>query len=134
MPSKDNNNAQIRYIMATKKIATPALLKAVEKLNAEIEAFRVETSPETDSVELYEDAYTTRNVRPDFKLYLNGKMTWTEDGRTEDYEHFDEDDVRDTLKYWRACLRRARKYWAMNVDTLDAIQNGEREDIADDEE
>lgn len=117
-----------------KAMTTPALERAVRELNVQIEEFRLESTPETPDVELYEDANTTRRVRPNFKLYLNGKMTWTEDGRTEDYEHFDADDIRDTLKFWRACLRRARKYWAMNADTLDAIQNGEREDINDEED
>lgn len=118
----------------SKEIATPALIRAVEKLNAEIEAFRAESEPDSQSVTLYEDAFTTRVVRPDFKLYKNGRLTWTESGRTEDYNHFDADDIRDTLKFWRANLRRARRYWSMNVETLDAIQNGDREDVESEEE
>ena len=111
-----------------KKIATPALIKAVENLNRDIEKFRLESSPETGSVDLYENANTTRTICPDFKLKSNGDLTWTEDGKRELLDHFDADDIRDTIKFWRACLRRTRKYWEMDVETLDAIQEGEIDD------
>ena len=53
----------------------------------------------------------------------------TDRSRHEEYLHTDDDDIKDTLKFWRANLRRAKKYWAMNAETLDKIQDGEIEDI-----
>lgn len=35
-------------------------------------------------------------------------------------------------KFWRKCLRRAQKYWTMDVDELDALQNGEVEEEDED--
>ena len=107
-------------------IATAKLIKAFEKFNADVESFREMTGDEYAT--LYEDALTTREVK-DFKLYKNGKLVWKEDGVTEVYEHYDEDDVRDSLSFWRSCLRRAKKYWSMSSEDLDAIQDGDKDDI-----
>ena len=108
---------------------TKTLVKAFEKFNEDLKSFGNETG-ET-FVTLYEDAFTTRKVA-NFRLFLNGKLKWIEieDGqlsREEVYEHFDDDDIRDTLKFWRANLRRAKRYWSMDTDTLDKIQEGEIE-------
>ena len=46
------------------------------------------------------------------------------------YKH----DIKDTLKFWRANLRRAKRYWAMDAEILDKIQDGQVEDITDTEE
>ena len=54
--------------------------------------------------------------------------------RHEEYLHTDDDDIQDTLKFWRANLRRAKRYWAMDAETLDKIQDGQVEDITDTEE
>jgi len=104
------------------------IIKGFEKLNADIAAFAKQTEEEGE-VTLYEDAFTTRSVKPDFKLQKNLKLKWTEDGRNEVLEHCDEDDANETLKFWRANLRRAKKYWSMDGDDLDAIQNGDKEDV-----
>ena len=117
-----------------KHIATPKQVKAFEKFQADLKAFGDQTG-ET-FVTLYEDAFTTRRVA-NFRLYLNGKLTWVEFdesrklSQSEEYIHFDSDDVADTLRFWRANLRRAKRYWAMDTDTLDKIQDGEIEDIED---
>lgn len=118
----------------TKMKTTKTLVKAFEKFNEDLKSFGNETG-ET-FVTLYEDAFTTRKVA-NFRLFLNGKLKWIEieDGqlsREEVYEHFDDDDIRDTLKFWRSCLRRAKKYWSMDTDTLDKIQEGEIEDKEED--
>ena len=116
---------------------TDNLIKAFEKFNADLRVFGKETGE--IFITLYEDAFTTRKVC-NFKLFKNGKLTWTEYddvkrlSQKEEYIHTDEDDIRDTLNFWRANLRRAKRYWAMNAETLDKIQDGEIENTTDSEE
>ena len=100
-------------------------IKAWEKFNEEVYAFAQET--ESDEATLYEDAFTTRNVK-DFWMQSNGTLSWVEDGKREVEQMFDEDDAREWLSFWRANLRRAKRYWSMDVDTLDKIQDGTIED------
>lgn len=108
------------------------LIKAVEKFNQELKAFGVETG-ET-YVTLYEDINTTRMVA-DFKLCKNGNLhykefdTFTGKVSQEVDEHYDDDDIRDSLKYWRSALRRAKKYWSIDGETLDKMADGEIADI-----
>ena len=110
---------------------TDKLIKAFEKFNDELNAFGEETGE--IFVTLYEDAFTTRKVC-NFKLFKNGKLTWTEYddvkrlSQKEEYIHIDDDDIKDTLNFWRANLRRAKRYWAMDAETLDKIQDEEIED------
>lgn len=81
----------------------------------------------TAEATLYEDAYTTRNVRG-FTMTPNGELSWTEDGGLNVEKMFDEDDAKEWLSFWRANLRRAKRYWSMDSDRLDAIQDGVIED------
>ena len=111
------------YTMANK--VSDKMVKAFERFNADLEKFRMETEGEEST--LYEDAFTTRKVK-DFKLCKNGKLTWVEDGVKESEQMFDDDDAKDWLSFWRANLRRAKRYWSMNTETLDKIQDGEIED------
>lgn len=116
---------------------TDRLIKAFEKFNEDLKTFGEQTGEVF--VTLYEDANTTRKVA-NFKLYKNGKLTWVEmedvyadrqmicEPMKEEYLHTDDDDIKDTLNFWRANLRRAKRYWAMNTETLDKIQDGEIED------
>lgn len=105
------------------------MVKAFERFNADLKAFGNET--EETFVTLYEDAYTTRKVA-NFRLYKNGKLTWVEMGDEISYQEteqvMDDDDAKDWLSFWRANLRRAKRYWAMDTETLDKIQEGEIED------
>lgn len=116
-------------------------LRMVEKFNADLEAFRKYT--DDDAAVLYEDAYTSftlANVRVE-----NGCLLYEYDGRleketivlqyedTKEYYEEEYDGISDWIKFWRACLRRAKRYWEMDTDTLDAIQSGEKEDDEDDE-
>lgn len=105
-------------------IISPRIVKCWQKFNADLDAFRKET--ETDLATLYEDAYTTREVK-NFRLSLAGTLTWVEDGKTERETLFDDDEAREWLAFWRANLRRAKKYWAMDTETLDRIQDPEDE-------
>lgn len=109
-------------------------LNSWEKFNAELDAFRKET--EEDFATLYEDAYTTRHVK-DFRITKRGiltwweKETWTSKECKERETILDDDDAKDWLSFWKANLRRAKRYWAMEVEKLDAIQDGTIEDIED---
>ena len=106
------------------------MVKAFERFNADLKVFGEETG-ET-FVTLYEDAFTTRRVA-NFRLYKNGKLKWVEIetgqlSREEVEQVFDDDDAKDWLSFWRSNLRRAKRYWSMNTETLDKIQDGEIED------
>lgn len=110
-------------------------IKAWQKFNDELEAFKADTGVE-GYVTLYEDAYTTREVK-DFKITKTGILTWweaetyKETERQEREQVVDEDDAREWLKFWRAAFRRAKRYWAMDAETLDKIQDGKIEDMED---
>ena len=94
---------------------------------------------EDEEATLYEDAYTSftlSNIKVE-----NGFLCYRQDGY--DYKElevlFDDiegkyyedeslDSIMEYLKFWRACIRRAKRYWSMDADKLDAIQSGEQED------
>ena len=115
-------------------------LKAVEKFNEELKAWAKET--EEDAAVLYEDAntsFTLSNLRVE-----NGRLNYLYDGREKGervvicygrgkYYENEIDGIMDAIKFWRGCLRRAKKYWAMDPDKLDRIQDGEEDDIEDEE-
>ncbi len=115
-------------------------LKAVEKFNEELKAWAKET--EEEAAVLYEDAYTSftlSNLRVE-----NGRLNYLYDGREEfegvvicngkgKYYENEIGGIMDVIKFWRGCLRRAKKYWAMDPDKLDRIQDGEEDDIEDEE-
>lgn len=116
-------------------------LRMVERFNADLEAFREYTGDA--AAVLYEDAYTLftlANVRVE-----NGCLQYEYDGKleqeaivlqdedTKEYYEEEYDGISEWIKFWRACLRRAKRYWEMDTDTLDAIQSGEKEDNEDDE-
>lgn len=112
------------------------MVKAFERFNADLKAFGDQT--EETFVTLYEDAFTTRKVS-NFRLYKNGKLKWVEIetgqlSRENVEQVYDDDDAKDWLSFWRANLRRAKRYWSMNTETLDKIQDGEMEDKEDDQE
>ena len=113
-------------------------LNMVSKFNEELKAWAATT--DEPEAELYEDAYTSftlSNLRCE-----NGCLLYNYDGKEEREEivQYDDEDgeyyevqgidgIAEGIKFWRSCLRRAKRYWAMDTDTLDAIQNGEKEDV-----
>lgn len=105
-------------------------IKAWQRFNDDLNVFILE-SEDVDNVfaeaTLYEDAYTTRSVRG-FAMTPNGELTWTEGGKQNIEQMYDEDDAREWLSFWRANLRRAKRYWSMDSERLDAIQDGVIED------
>ena len=122
------------YTMANR--ISDRMVKAFERFNADLKAFGEETG-ET-FVTLYEDAFTTRRVA-NFRLYKNGNLKWIEIetgqlSREEVEVLMDDDDAKEWLSFWRANLRRAKRYWATDAETLDKIQDGEIEDTTDSEE
>ena len=139
----DQGRKSLPFQISKTMKTTDRLIKAFEKFNEDLKEFGEQTGEVF--VTLYEDANTTREVA-NFKLYKNGKLTWVEmedtwkdgqrvhESRHEEYLHTDDDDIQDTLKFWRANLRRAKRYWAMNAETLDKIQDGEIENTTDSEE
>ena len=118
-------------------------IRMVEKFNADLEAFRQETQAE--AAELYEDAFTSftlANVKVE-----NGSLTFDYDGVRESVSVvvFDDDDkqyyecdgidsISEWVKFWRKCLNRAKRYWSMDTEKLDAIQNGDIEDNEEEDE
>ena len=124
------------------------LISAVAKFNKDLAAFAGYT--EEAAAELYEDAltsYTLENVRIE-----NGRLCYEFDGREEaedivilledgedngEEENYilREDEIREFLNFHRANLRRAKKYFSMSAEDLDALQekeaNGEAEEEAE---
>ena len=139
----DQGRKSLPFQISKTMKTTDRLIKAFEKFNEDLKEFGEQTGEVF--VTLYEDANTTREVA-NFKLYKNGKLTWVEmedtwkdgqrvhESRHEEYLHTDDDDIKDTLNFWRANLRRAKRYWAMDAETLDKIQDGEIENTTDSEE
>lgn len=117
-------------------------LKAVEKFNEELQAWAKETGEQP--VELFENPFVSfrlANVR-----VVNGDLVYEYDGKEEkemvvctdeetgELYETEYDGIMDYIKFWRACLRRAKRYWSMPVEKLDAIQDGKVEDIEDTED
>lgn len=117
-------------------------IKAVEKLNEELQAWAKETGD--DEAVLYEDANTSFTLS-DLRVE-EGCLRYRYDGKEDrDTVVFYDDDsgsyyetafdgIMESVHFWRACLRRAKRYWAMDPDKLDRIQDGEEEDINEEED
>ena len=113
-------------------------INAVIKLNEDLKAWAKETGE--DEATLYEDANTSFTLS-NLAISNDGQLFYDYDGKTdfvvivdvdeetgEYYEDEGIDGIMEYVKFWRACLRRAKRYWNMDSDKLDAIQNGEAED------
>lgn len=106
--------------------ASARLLKSIEKLNQDLQAFAKETL-EGKEPTLYEDIDTTFTLGA---IELKDDiLSFNYDGERRTEKMYDEDDLRDWLKFWRSCLKRAKRYWDTDIDTLDAIASGKIEDI-----
>lgn len=119
-------------------------IEDVVKFNEELQAWSKETGE--NPVTLYEDANTSFTLA-DIAISQDGQLFYTYDGKVEFevivrqdeetgeyYEVEGMDSIMEYIKFWRKCLRRAKRYWSMDSEKLDAIQNGEAEDIEDEEE
>lgn len=116
-------------------------IKAVEKFNEELKAWAKETGEE--EVTLYENLNT--NFTLSNPIVENGWLKFNYDGKPDSVrcvlqddltgEYYEDeviDGIMDYVKYWRACLKRAKKYWEIDPDILDRM--AEADDCADDEE
>lgn len=118
-------------------------LRMVEKFNEELRAFAEETD-EFPPV-LYEDAFTyftLWNVRVEDGWLIYDYNDRTERDRIVLYDDeeqtYYEDDwmegIPQAIRFWRSCIRKARRYNEMDLDKLNDIYDFKREDIQDDEE
>ena len=117
-------------------------IKAVETFNEELLAFAKETGENPPT--LYEDPYTSFTLS-DVRVE-NGDLLYNYDGKpetdrivryddeTDEFYESEYEGIMGTLSFWRKCLKRAKRYWSMDSDKLDAIQDGEAEDEDDDED
>lgn len=118
-------------------------IRAVEKFNEELKAFARETGEK--EVTLYENANTSFTLSEPF--VENGWLKFNYDGQPDSvrmvekddldgkyYEEEGVDSIMEYVKFWRKCLNRAKRYWGMDPDRLDAIQDGEIEEDEDEEE
>lgn len=111
----------------------------VVKFNKDLEAFAKQTEEEEST--LYEDAFThftLSNVRLE-----DGCLCYKYDGKEErdeivQWDEYSQEwyesevysmDLPETIKFWRSCLRRAKRYWDTDSDTLDKMSEGEIEDL-----
>lgn len=116
-------------------------ITALEKFKAELEKYKEQLDPDG---RLYEDAnisFTLDNI-----ILVDGCLCFDYDGKPEKEEIVRKDEesgeyyevffdgIMDYVRFWRRCLHRAEKFWAMDPDHLDAIQNGEAEFHDEDEE
>ena len=110
-------------------------IKAVEKFNEELQVWAKETGE--DEPTLYEDAntcFTLSHVHVE-----NGWLKFDYDGQPDsalvvemdelDGQYYEDelDGIMEYVRFWRKCLNRAKKFWAMDPEKLDAIQDGEAE-------
>lgn len=118
-------------------------IRAVEKFNEELKAWAKETGE--DEATLYEDANISFTLSDPF--VENGWLKFNYDGKPDSvrmvekdrldgkyYEEEGVDSIMEYVKFWRKCLKRARRYWEMDPDRLDKIQDGEIEDTEEEEE
>lgn len=114
-------------------------IRAVERFAQELEDFRKETGD--DVAVLYENAYTPFTLS---NIVLSeGCLNYEYDGESESekmvfqdengvfYETDGLDSIMEYVRYWKACLARAKRYWSMDLERFDAIQSGEEDDEED---
>ena len=101
----------------------------MDKLNADLAEFAKQT--EEEAALLYEDANATfrvRNIRVEGDELVYEYNFDDGSGWFEERDNGDEDYIRESIQFWRACMRRAKRYWAMDAEILDQIQDGVIED------
>ena len=116
-------------------------IRAVEKFNEELKAWAKETGEE--EVTLYENLNTSFTLSN--PVVENGYLKFNYDGKPDSVncvmqdeltkEYYEDefiDGIMDYVKYWRACLKRAKKYWEIDPDILDKM--AEADDCTVDEE
>ena len=121
------------------------LQRKVERFNNKLLDFNAETGDAVAT--LYEDVFTHFTLSP-LRLELEGIVPYfDEDGSdisfnsyvlTYEYDGSSElvnepyEEIIEYIKFYDNCLKRAIRYWKTNPDVLDAMSNGEIEDIEED--
>ena len=118
-------------------------IAALNKFIAELNKYKETQDP--DGV-LFEDPNTSFTL-DNIAISDDGQLFFDYDGKTdfvvivrkdeETGEYFEDDGmdgIMEYVKFWRKCLKRAQRYWAMDIDELDRLQNGESEDEDDEED
>lgn len=115
------------------------LQRRIDKLNEELKAFGKESGEDWPT--LYEDPYTSFricNIRLNETGHLLKYGYDFMDGRgflsMTEKTFGQPDEVREYLNFWGACLRRAKKYWSMDSESLDRLQDPDNDTQEDDEE
>ena len=117
-------------------------ITALENFKAELEKYKELLDPEG---RLYEDPFTSFTL--DNIILVNGELHYLYDGKRECdiivchdeetgeyYEDETIDSLVETVRFWRKCLKRAQRYWTMDTERLDRIQDGEEEDDEEDDD
>lgn len=124
MIQRQNNTKLFTHTNFTTMKLTKAQQNSINKLNKELQEWAEHTGDKVAM--LYEDIWTDYTLE---KVAVKGdKLTYWYDGRKESEQVFDWDEVKDYLSFWRSCLRRAKRYWETDSDTLDKMSDGEIED------
>lgn len=108
--------------------------KAIDKFLAEYEAFCKETG---DRFQLAEDATTYYALSDVRVLKTCVKFTQKYSGvssSTDVFVIFDIDELDEQIRWWKSCLRRAKRYWSTSAETLDAMADGTVEDDTEQDE
>lgn len=129
------------------KLITKRFINMVAKFNEELKELAKET--EENPPTLYEDYFTSFTL---FDVRVEGdEFVYNYDGSEsrdpifrmleEDEIEDDEDDyfsyveeIKRDIKFWRSCIRRAKKYWAMSCEELDAKEEAYLNGANDEEE
>lgn len=129
------------------KLITKRFINMVAKFNEELKELANET--EENPPTLYEDYFTSftlcdvRVEGEEFVYVYDGSESRDPIFRMldEDEIEVDEDDyfsyveeIKRDIKFWRSCIRRAKRYWAMSCEELDAKEEAYLNGANDEEE
>lgn len=105
--------------------------KSISKFLAEYEAFAAETG---DRYQLAEDV-TTYYALKDVQVLKTCVKFTTEYGGVGSSVHSevirDSEELDEQIRWWKACLRRAKRYWGTSAEVLDAMADGTADDDTD---
>lgn len=123
MPTIDNNR---RMITDRTKKAIAKFVEDYKRTVAEVYGGEADNALAEDCTTYYTlDVQVLKTKIKYTTTYLDITGTSYTESET------DEDEAKELLKKWRADMRRARRYWATDTDTIDRMADGEIEDPED---
>lgn len=123
MPTIDNNR---RMITDRTKKAIAKFVEDYKRTVAEVYGGEADNALAEDCTTYYTlDVQVLKTKIKYTTTYLDITGTSYTESET------DEDEAKELLKKWRADMRRARRYWATDTETLDRMADGEIEDPED---